>query len=346
MVTQTVVRRRWSIRAFAISGLLICAITTATGQPQSAQVPPPPSPFAHLARTPKNAAEFDALFNQVKNWGRWGKDDERGTYNLITDAKRKQASAIVKSGISVSLAHDPLTEKADDNPQPLVHTMNRGFTSETFGITFHGYSYSHLDALCHFLYKDQTYNGFARADVNTERGCTRLSIHTLKNGIVTRGILIDIARLKGVPYLEPGTPVFVEDIEAWLKKTNLKVMPGDAIFLRTGRWARRTKLGPWTTAQSIAGYHASVVPWIKARDVAIVGSDGVQDVVPSLVEGINLPVHTALIAGLGVNLFDNMDLELLSEMAAKLNRWEFMLTGAPVSVPGGTGFPVNATATF
>src|SRR5207253_5504425 len=141
-----------------------------------------------------------------------------GSANLVTPAKRKQALALAKTGMSVSLAHNALTERAEDNTSPFEHTMNRGFTTDTYRVSYHGYAHSHIDALCHILYKDQTYNGYARADVNTETGCTKLGIEHLKSGIVTRGILIDIPRLKGVEYLEPGTPVYVEDLEAWEKK--------------------------------------------------------------------------------------------------------------------------------
>jgi len=297
-------------------------------------------------RFPRNAAEFDQLFQQVSNWGRWGKDDQLGSANLVTAAKRKQALTLAKDGLSVSLAHSPLTERAEDNTSPFEHTMNPGFFMDTYKVSYHGYAHSHIDALCHILYKNQTYNGYARADVNTDKGCTKLGIEHLKNGIVTRGILIDIPRLKNLPYLEPGTPVFQEDLDAWEKRAGVKVSSGDAIFLRTGRWARREKLGPWNIAQNAAGVHASVAPWIKARGVAFIGSDAALDVTPSLVEGNNLPVHTLMINALGINLLDNQDLEAVSETAARLNRWEFLLTVAPVPVTGGTGFPVNALATF
>jgi kynurenine formamidase len=303
-----------------------------------------PGPSA--ARFPRNAEEFDQMFNQVKNWGRWGKDDQLGAANLITEAKRKQALALAKTGLTVSLAHNPLTEAAPDNTSPFEHTMNRGLSTDTYKVSYHGYAHSHIDALCHILYKDQTYNGYPRAEVNTEKGCTKLGVQNLKNGIVTRGILLDIPRLKGVPYLEPGTPVFQEDLEAWEAKAGIKVSPGDAIFLRTGRWARREKLGPWPVSRNEAGYHASVAPWLKARGVSFLGSDDAQDVTPSLVEGVSLPVHTLAITALGVDIMDNMDLEAIAETAARLNRWEFLLMVAPVPVTGGTGFPANPIAIF
>jgi kynurenine formamidase len=149
-----------------------------------------------------------------------------------------------------------------------------------------------------------------------------------------------------VPFLEPGTPVFPEDVEAWEKKAGVKVSSGDVIFLRTGRWARRAKVGPWAIAKQAAGFHASIAPWLKARGVAMMGSDAAADVTPSMVEGVALPVHVLAIVALGMNLFDNQDLEAVAETAAKLNRWEFMLSVAPMPVQGGTGFPVNALAIF
>lgn len=299
-----------------------------------------------VGRVPRNAAEFDTLFQQVKNWGRWGPDDQLGSANLVTPAKRRQAAALVKTGETVSLAHTVLTEKADDNANPFEHTMLRGNNMDRYAVSYHGYAHSHVDALCHILYKDQTYNGYARAEVNTEKGCTKLGIQNLKNGIATRGVLVDIPRLRNLPYLEPGTAIYVEDLEAWEKKTGVKIAAGDAVLLRTGRWARRDKLGPWNVGQNAAGLHASVAPWFKARGVAFLGSDAAEDVTPSMVEGVALPVHTLMITGLGMNLLDNQDLEALGETAARLNRWEFMLTINPVPVAGGTGFPLNAIAMF
>jgi len=298
------------------------------------------------SHAPRNAAEFDELFQKVSNWGRWGKDDQLGAVNLVTAEKRKQAAALVKTGQTVSLAHNPLTERAEDNNNPFEHTMLRGNNMDRYAVSYHGYAHSHIDALCHFLYKEQTYNGFARADVNTDKGCVKLGIDNLKNGIVTRGVLIDIPRLRGVEYLEPGTAIYAEEVEAWEKKAGVKIGSGDAILLRTGRWARRAKVGPWNVAQSAAGFHASIASWIKARNVAIVGSDVGEDVTPSQVDGVALPVHTLLITGMGINLLDNHDLEAVSETASRLNRWDFMITIAPVPVTGGTGFPVNTIATF
>ena len=230
-------------------------------------------------------------------------------------------------------------------PDPTAEPVFWGGVSDNYNISFHGYSHSHIDALCHILYKGLMYNGVSQETI-TEEGCSTASIANLQGGIVTRGVLIDIPRLKGVPYLDPGTPIYMEDLDAWEEMTGVTVRPGDAVFVRTGRWARRADVGPWAVAEQAAGLHASTMPWIKARDVAFLGSDGVSDLIPSQIEGVRLPVHLLTIVAMGVDLFDNQDLEALAETAARLNRWEFMLVAAPLAVEGGTGSPLNALAIF
>lgn len=296
---------------------------------------------------PLTKADIDRMMTELSNWGRWGKEDQLGAMNLITPAKRKQAAALVKEGVSVSLAHDVEKERAADNSNPFQHTMTLTpqFSLDAYSVNYHGYAHTHLDALCHMFYQGKMYNGFSQEDV-TQKGASRLSILNLKQGVFTRGILMDIARLKGVPYLEPETPIYPEDLEAWEKKAGVKVSSGDVIFIRTGRWARRTALGPWDVARHAAGLHASCARWLKERGVAILGSDAASDVVPSRVEGVTLPIHQLVLVALGVHIFDNCDLEAVSEAAAKRNRWDFLLTAAPLAVPGGTGSPLNPIATF
>ena len=301
---------------------------------------------AQESRAPRNIDEFEAMFQEINNWGRWGADDELGTMNLITTEKTREAASLVRSGATVSLAHNPMPDEAPDNPDAAFnHTMGRTFRSDTYEFTYHGYGVSHIDSLCHFLWNDRLYNDISPSESSSE-GCGKLGIENLKDGIITRGILLDFARLKGVPYLEPQTPIYVEDIEAWERAAGVTVSVGDAIFIRTGRWARRAEMGPWSVSGDSAGLHASVLPWIKERGVAFVGSDAATDVMPSLVDGITQPVHTMLIAGFGTNIFDNMDLEALAEMAARESRWEFMLTAGPIPVQGGTGSPLNPIAVF
>ena len=296
--------------------------------------------------------DVDRLMTELSNWGRWGKEDQLGAINLITAAKRKQAAALVREGISVSLARDTEKEKSDDNPSPYEHTMtlsgvnNRGqFSVDAFRISFHGYQHTHLDALCHMFWNGKMYNGFSQEEV-TQKGAMKLAIQNLKQGILTRGVLMDIPQLKGVKYLEPGTPIYPEDLEAWEKKAGLKLTAGDAVFIRTGRWARRAEKGAWNVSANSAGLHASCAKWLKARDVALLGSDAASDVLPSGIEGLTHPVHQLTLIALGVNIFDNCDLEALSDAAAKRKRWEFLLTAAPIPLTGGTGSPLNPIATF
>ena len=286
------------------------------------------------------------MFQELNNWGRWGAADELGTMNLITAAKTREAAMLVRSGITVSLAHNPMPDEAPDNPDAAFnHTMGQSLRSDTYEFTYHNTGVSHIDGLCHFLWNDRLYNDISPS-ASTPDGCGKLGIQNLKSGIITRGILLDFPRLKGVPYLEPQTPIYVEDIEAWEEQAGVRVSPGDVIFVRTGRWARRAELGPWQVSGNAAGLHASVLPWIKERGVAAVGSDAATDVMPSLVDGVRTPLHTMLIVGFGTNIFDNMDLEALAEVAARENRWEFMLTAGPIPVEGGTGSPLNPIAVF
>ena len=297
-------------------------------------------------------ADVDAMMKELSNWGRWGKDDQLGAMNLVTPAKRKQAAAQVREGVSVSLAHDTNTETAPDNAQPYEHSMtlsgvgNRGqFSVDKIGVSFHGYQHTHLDALCHMFWQGKMYNGFPQEEV-TKEGASKLSIANLKQGVFTRGILIDLPRLKGVPYLEPGTPIYPEDLDGWEKMAKIKVSAGDVIFIRTGRWARRAAVGPWDVGRNSAGLHASCARWIRQRDVAILGSDVASDMFPSGVEGVSHPIHQLVLIAMGAYIFDNCDLEALSEACAKRNRWDFLLTAAPIAVVGGTGSPLNPIATF
>ena len=317
-----------------------------------AYTPPTVPPESHDL----NQADIERLMEELSNWGRWGPSDELGAANLITPAKRLEAIALATEGITVSLAHRLLTDEAADVSRPFERRMLglpdptrkpvfRGGVSDNYNISYHGYSHSHIDSLCHILYKGLMYNGVSQETI-TEEGCSNASIASLQAGIVTRGVLIDIPRLKGVPYLEPGTPIYMEDLEAWEEMASVTVRPGDALFVRTGRWARRADVGPWAVSEQTAGLHASTMPWIKARDVSFLGSDGVSDVIPSQVEEVGLPVHLLTIVAMGVDLFDNQDLEALAETAARLNRWEFMLVAAPLAVEGGTGSPLNALAIF
>ena len=188
------------------------------------------------------------------------------------------------------------------------------------------------------------YNGIPQQRV-TDKGAEVLDILAFKDGIFARGVLVDIPRLKGVPYLEPGTAIYPEDLDAWEKKAGVKISSGDVVFIRTGRWARRATQGAWESTR-FAGLHASCARWLHQRDIAMIGSDSALEVMPSGIEGVNGPMHQLMINVMGTPIFDNCDLEALGETANQRRRWEFPLTAAPLAVQGGTGSPLNPIAVF
>lgn len=316
------------------SWLLLLAASTAMGQ---------------QAPAPMSADDFDRMFNAVSNWGRWGADDQRGTLNLVTPAKRREAAALVREGVSVSLSHDLSTREEVDNTTPMQLVMTAGagapVAMDEWRIFYHGLTYAHLDALCHARYKGKAYNGVDESQAS-EEGCAVAGVEQLKDGLLSRGILVDVPRLKGLPYLEPGTPVLASDIEAWEQQTGLRIGPGDIVLVRTGRWGKRAEIGPYSLMGGSPGVHVTALPLMRERDVAALATDVGLDVTPSGVDGVVIPTHTMAIAGIGLVIMDNLDLEALAETAARLGRWEFMLQVAPIPVSGATGSMVNAVATF
>jgi len=295
--------------------------------------------------------DIDQMMTSLSNWGRWGKEDQLGALNLITPSKRKQAASLVKEGVTVSLAHNAIKVKEENSP-PFEHrmaqtgqTVGSESSADIYSVQYHGYTQTHLDALCHLFYQGKMYNGFPQQTV-TEQGAAKLSVVQIKNGIFTRGVLIDIPSLLGKPYLEGGRAIYPEDLDAWERKAGLKVSSGDAVLIRTGRWARRKAEGTWEIEKNSAGLHASCLPWLKQRDIAVLGSDLASDVLPSGVEGVTMPVHQVIVIAMGVPILDNCDFESLSKFAQNSKRWEFLLTVAPLAVEGGTGSPVNPLATY
>lgn len=298
-------------------------------------------------------ADVQRLIKELSNWGRWGKDDQLGALNLITAEKRRQAAKLVEKGISVSMARIAETDKAVDNASPFVQTMLKSgldlesqWAMDNFSVSYHGVAHTHMDSLCHLFHEGKMYNGFTRDQV-TAKGAQKLSIHNVQQGIFTRGILFDIPSLRGVKYLEPGSPIYPEELEAWENRTGIQISSGDVVFIRTGRWARRDKLGPWDVSKvGLAGLHASCAKWLKDRDVAMLGSDAASDVIPSRIQGVSHPVHLLTLHAMGVHIFDNCDLEELSRVTGKMKRWHFLITASPIPVKGGTGSPLNPIATF
>ncbi|MFB3106939.1 MAG: cyclase family protein [Pseudomonadales bacterium] len=296
-------------------------------------------------------AQFDQWMQEISNWGRWGKADELGTLNLITPENRKAAAKLVRDGVSVSLALDLNTKLDDINANPFEHLLTVSEfgghlgASDRYSVSYHGFAHSHMDGLPHFIHKGKMYNGFSK-DILKPTGAEKLGIHNAKNGIFTRGVLVDMAWFKGVDFLTPGYAITIDDLEAWEAKTGVTIASGDVLLIRTGRWKQVREKGQWNFLESAAGSHASIAAWLKARDVAVIGCDGVSDVMPSGVEGLANPLHELVLVGLGMPILDNLDLGPLAKAAKERNRWTFLFVGAPLRVVGGTGSPMNPIAVF
>jgi kynurenine formamidase len=295
------------------------------------------------------AADVLAFHETLSNWGRWGGEDQLGALNLISPEVTAAAAATVRSGRSVSCARPLDTVPSADNPSPVAHhmtgTATEGMGADYVAISPHGFATSHIDALCHIFHEGKLYNGYAAESV-TAHGATKLGIHRLRDGVVTRGVLLDIPSLRGVDALEPGEPIFPEDLEAAEDRAGLRVRSGDALVVRTGRWRWRAAHGAWDAGSLAAGLDASCLPWLHERDVAALGGDGVSDVLPSRVDGVGMPIHTVVIVAMGVHLLDNLDLDNLATACAEEARWEFLFTVAPLVLRRGTASPVNPIALF
>jgi kynurenine formamidase len=297
------------------------------------------------------AGDIDRMMSELSNWGRWGADDQLGTLNLITPKVRQRAAAEVREGVTISLSHTAVKVKESDSPpfeQRMIFTgdtPNSSGGQDYYGVQYHGWTQTHMDALCHIFYKGQMYNGVSQKEV-TDKGCGKLSVITMKNGLFVRAVLMDMPRLFGVEYLKGGKAIYPKDLDAWLEKTGTKLYPGDAILIDTGRWSRREHEGAWEITKGSAGLDASCMPWLKRHGVSILGSDLASDVLPSGVDGVSMPVHQIAIVAMGMPILDNCDFEALSRTAQSLHRWSFLLTVAPLAVDGGTGSPINPMAVF
>lgn len=336
---------------FVISALLLSVIANA--QPFQAH---PSTQDASVKVTLETLAGWE---DDLSNWGRWGPDDQRGTLNLITAEKTQQAASLVRVGETVTLQHFVTTEPpAIDSASfgPTKHWMSRldpvtgepTFALDEIQFSLHDGMLSHLDALCHYRTEiDGEYVIFNGYPQNlTATGCEDLAIDRMGTSYVTRGILVDMPLMRGVEWLDPSTPIYVEDLLAWEEFAGVKISSGDALFIRTGRWVKRETEGPWQYGQGGAGLHASVLPFLHERDVAILIGDAVNDVQPSGVTGINRPIHQLTQVNLGLPIVDNGYLKDVAEVAARLQRWEFLTAIQINPIKGGTASPFNALAAF
>ena len=305
-------------------------------------------------------AEFDAIFESVKNWGRWGADDELGTLNLITPAMVVAAAGLVRSGRRVSMAIPINTTAGPDNPSPAIHYIVQGhdidigsgglrFGLDFLGMAFHGDCHSHMDAICHISYDGLCYGGRRAEEVLTSKGATSLDVANDADGLVGRGVLLDLPRFRGVKWLEPGEAVTRPELEACERAQGVRLDEGDIFVYRTGHHRRRLELGPWDngyTGEGKAGLHVDTIPWMHERGIAAFLPDGDGEAIPSCVEGMDYPIHPLQIVAMGMLTADSLQFEDLAAACAQEGRFEFMVVGLPLRLPGGTGSPWNPIAIF
>jgi kynurenine formamidase len=304
--------------------------------------------------TDLSAGEFQALYQRLKQMSRWGPSDRRGALNHISESDVVVAASDVWRGQTVSLGAPMEGHPSADNPQPYLHQMTSSggqgrpglsFATDRVAMNIHGNADSHIDALCHVLYDGMLYNDVP-AEAITADGATELSIDVAGHGIAGRGLLLDIPRLRDVPWLEPGDHVTADDLTAAETAQDERIGPGDLLFVRVGHRRRRAELRPWDAAQARAGLHPAALELLAERRIAVLGSDGNNDTAASAVDGVSFPVHVLAINAMGLHLLDYLHLEDLAALCGDLRRWSFLCVIAPLRLRTGTGSPVNPIAIF
>jgi len=301
-----------------------------------------------------DAAEFEALYRRLRQVPSWGAADRRGALNYLTPERVLAAAGEIRLGRTISLAAPIETGLAPDDPAPAIHEMagpagNQAdpggltYAQDRLGMNVHGNVDSHIDALCHIMYRKTLYNGVP-ADEVTEHGAQELSIEVARDGIAGRGVLLDIPRLRGVRWLEPGDLVTGAELTAAAEAQQVRVGTGDLLFVRTGHRRRRNEFGPWDAAKLRAGLHPEALEFIAERKVAVLGSDSNSDAAPSVAEGVETPVHVLAINALGVHLLDYLQFEDLVPLCETTGHWSFFCVIAPLRLRHGTGSPVNPIA--
>jgi kynurenine formamidase len=293
-------------------------------------------------------AQLQEMFERCSNTGRWGAEDELGTLNYITPAKRVAAAQLVKTGEVVSIGRDISTAQSKVDPNPVQHRVmyNGGGPAigDHFAIAPHGMTITHLDALCHFSLDDTLYNGRRRADTVSANGAEWGSIYAQRQGIFTRGVILDVAAARAVPWYEAHEYVTVADFEAAEARQNVRVGSGDAVLVRTGMERMEQERG----LQDIyprAGLHAECVEWLHRREASVYGGDCIEKL-PYPSERFTSALHMIALVAMGLPILDWPALGALAATCERLERWDFLLTTAPMRMPGGTSSPVNPLCAF
>ncbi len=298
-------------------------------------------------------ASFRALYDRLRASRPWGPEDRRGALNYLTPAEVLAAMGEVRLGRTVSLEAPVEDQVTKDNPDPAHHPMTgtaddakpRGvsFAMDRLEMNVHGNADSHMDALCHVMYDETLYNGVP-ADTVSSKGAAELTIEVAADGVVGRGVLLDIPRLRGVPWLEPGDYVSTDDLVAAEQAQQVRVGQGDLLFVRVGHRRRRNELGPWDAAAARAGLHPTAMEFVADRKVALLGSDSNNDTAGVAAGPVDFPVHVLAINALGVHLLDYLQFGELVPACEEAGRWSFLCVIAPLRLHAGTGSPVNPIA--
>ena len=309
-----------------------------------------------LSGAEMTAHEFRSLFDAVSNWGRWEDGGRRGALNLLTPALVEGAARLVRSGVSVTLSRTLTTKARIDVPQPADHHMTMltdedigsgsvRFAKDYVGLDYHNEGHTHIDAFCHVAFEGSLFDGAPEASVTAD-GAGAGAIDILKDGLVGRGVLLDVPRARGVAWIEPGENVFREDLEAAERLQGVSVRAGDILLVRTGHARRLAELGPWDTRVAKAGLHPTAATFLADREVAALGSDGNSDTAPSTTQGVAFPIHVLALNAMGVHLLDYLQFEDLVRACERGERWEFLFVAAPLRIERGTGSPLNPIAVF
>ena len=307
--------------------------------------------------------EVLAYFEELSNWGRWGEDDQLGTLNFLSDENTRKAVSLVREGRTISCARTISWEPAPDVSSTPIHYMvesGEGWASgdkisarpnqaatDFFGLVFHGYTITHIDSLAHFFWKGKMYNGRPAHLISTSRGATVESVELVKDGIMARGVLVDLPLIRGIDWVERGEGVMPEDILAAEERCGFRIQEGDVLLIRTGNLHRRNVEGAVNPREAGSpACQAACLPLFHERSVAVMGSDTGNDVMPSQYVSMSHPVHQVGITAMGLWILDNPNLEELAEACKQRNRWEFLISINPLRLYNTTGSPVNPVAIF
>jgi kynurenine formamidase len=307
--------------------------------------------------------EVLGYFSACSNWGRWGDEDELGTLNYITNEHRRAAAGLVTAGRAVSLGRlvPTRTSPVDLKPPPLHAMLHSGDTfadrptasgaaqgsADVITLAPHGFGMTHVDALAHMFRDGKMYNGRSSALVSTAEGATSNAITVWRDGLIGRGVLLDVAKARGVDWVAPGDPITTTDLEAAEKLAGTRVETGDIMLVRTGAAAMHRAHGPSARVyQTRIGMHVTCAPWLHERQVAVLACDSAQDVHPSGYDSLYAPLHQVALVAMGLCLIDNCDFERLTTTVDELDRSEFLFTAGPLQIENGTGSPINPTALF